>query len=505
MSTTDPAPQKPSRPRARGSSIAARLFLALGAPAAVVVVALGALAWRTTSQAVEDSLRRELASSVAVAAQTIRPDALRTLLREEEDSPSYRRVQARLRGIQRSTGSVRVIVIDDKETVRGSADSSVHIGDPAPRVSLDRVEIQRAMSGTAAVSVPFENDDGKRYMSAYALIPEPREEGALLVDEGKGAPLILAMEAPAAALDATDDVARRIAALVLLAAVVMLALALVVARTITGPLLRLAHETERLGRGDLKDPLALPSGNDEVAALGVTLEQMRKALVDRDAERQMMLAGIAHEVRNPLGGMELFSGLVEEGIAELPAEVPSAVRAELADQAGRVRKELRYLTDVVSSFLAFARDTPLVAEPVDVPALLEDVASLSRREGRARLVVDDGDAGTVEMDRGRIKQALLNLVENALAATPADGTVTIRARREHTPAGSKLVLEVTDTGKGMDEDTLARAWQPFFTTKEKGSGLGLPLVKKLARDHRGDAEIESVEGRGTTVRLTLPA
>lgn len=500
---------RPDPPEGRGTSIAGRLFVSVAVPAAVVVVLLGVLAWRTTRHAVEASLQRELASSVAVAASTIRPTALRVLLPEDEaHSRSYRGVVARLRGIQRSTGSIRVLVIDATEKVRASADPALHIGDPAPRVALDRVEIQRALAGTPSVSVPFSADDGKRYMAAYAVVPEQRDDPVAggLDDEGdersgqRGPPLLLAMEAPAAALDATDDVARTIAGLVGLAVFGVFSLALVVARAITRPLLRLADETRRLGRGELGEALVLPAGNDEVARLGRTLESMRKALVDRDAERQMMLAGIAHEVRNPLGGMELFTGLLEEGIAELPAEVPAGTKAELGDQAGRVRKELRYLTEVVSSFLAFARDTPLTREPVDVPALLEDVASLCRREGAAAVVVDGAGAGAADMDRARIKQALLNLVENALAATPPDGRVALSARRE----GGSLIIVVEDTGKGMDEETLARAWQPFFTTKEKGSGLGLPLVRKLARDHRGDAEVTSAVGQGTRVTLVIP-
>jgi two-component system sporulation sensor kinase B len=107
----------------------------------------------------------------------------------------------------------------------------------------------------------------------------------------------------------------------------------------------------------------------------------------------------------------------------------------------------------------------------------------------------------VEIDRNRIKQALLNLVENALAATPPDGAVTLAAER----VDGGIALTVSDTGKGMDADTVARAFTPFFTTKEKGSGLGLPLAKKLARDHGGDATVTSVVGAGTTVRIFVPA
>ena len=495
-----PGPRGPSR-------IALRLFLAVALPAAAVVIVLGVLAWRTTREAVEGSLKREMLASVAAAATSVSVRSAAQIIEGGKEESAYRRTVTRLKQIASFTGSSRVLVVDDKETVRADHEGRLRIGDPAPRLALDRVELAAALAGTPAVSEPFQSADGRRFLAAYAQLPAAQD--GLLDDDGGAKPpaLVLVLEAPAAALDATDATARQLAGLVLLAVVLVFALALVVARTITRPLSRLADETARLGRGDLKHELDLQaiggSRDDEVGRLARTLEAMRKALVDRDAERQMMLAGIAHEVRNPLGGMELFSGLLEEGIAELPEPVPPAARAELLDQAGRVRKELRYLTDVVNSFLAFARDTPLTREPVDVAALLDDVASLCRREDAARIEVSPPppNVGTVEMDRGRIKQALLNLVENALAATPEDGVVTLAATR----AAGIVEVRVVDTGRGMDPETLARAWTPFFTTKEKGSGLGLPLVRKLARDHGGEAEVRSAPGQGTTVTVRLPA
>jgi signal transduction histidine kinase len=488
----------PARPH---SSIVARLFLAVGVPTAFVVVALGALGWRTTRDAVEASLQRELGSVVAAAARTINPRTARAVLPEEQrDSRTYRRTVDKLRGLATSTGSLRVLLVDGGERVRADSDGALALGAPAPRVALDRFELQRALAGTPAVSVPFTGADGRRYLSAYALVPEAADaiddEPPLPVDER----LVLVMEAPAAALDATFAVARTLAVIVGVAVLVVLLLAVVVARTITRPLLSLSRSAEGLAAGRLGEALVVPTGDDEVARLGRTLEQMRTALVDRDAERQMMLAGIAHEVRNPLGGMELFTGLLEEGLAELPDDkVGAPVKQELVDQARRVKKELRYLTGVVNDFLAFARDTPPTREDVDVLALLRDVQSLCARDGAARVAVDDADAGVFPLDRNRIKQALLNLVENALAATPSSGTVTLSARR----ADGALVLAVVDDGRGIDVATQTKLFTPFFTTKEKGSGLGLALVRRLARDHGGDARLTSAVGQGTRVELTL--
>jgi len=104
------------------------------------------------------------------------------------------------------------------------------------------------------------------------------------------------------------------------------------------------------------------------------------------------------------------------------------------------------------------------------------------------------------LDRGRIKEALLNLVANAQQATVEDGTIEVSASLDD---DGDLVVEVKDTGSGMDAKQVERVFAPFFTTKEKGSGLGLPLVRKFVRDHGGDAVLTSALGEGTTVTLTL--
>jgi signal transduction histidine kinase len=480
------------------SSIALRLFIAVALPAAIVVVTLGVLAWRIAEDTVRESLVRELSADAKIAASTINPIGARLLQPgEEETSRTYKRLVTRLLAIQEATGSVRAMIVDADLHVRADGNGKLPIGSPAPRAVLDKLEIDATMhGGRTRVSIPFTGQNGKRYLAAYARIADPPGEDGAVTDSGP--PLVLALEAPAAALDATRALARKIVLLVLLAVAGVFVLAVVVARTITRPLERLAESAERLGTGALEEPLLAPRGTDEVARLGHTLEEMRGALVERDRERQMMLAGIAHEVRNPLGGMELFSGLVEEGIAELPS---SPAQTELAEQAGRVRKELRYLTEVVNGFLSFARDTTPSKEPVDVRELFHDVRSMTAGEGRARVIIDEGQAPLVaSMDRAKIKQALINLVANAQQATPENGTVTMRAREE----GAVVILEVADDGSGMSTAVARQVFTPFFTTKEKGSGLGLALVRKLARDHGGDATVTSAPDQGTVVALRLP-
>lgn len=487
------ADARPASPTGRGlRSIAARLFLATLLPSSLVVIALAAVASVTAKDALTASLMRHVRDVAGVAATQFDPEILSFLSPGSEDARTYVSQAKKLEDAARALDSARAFVIDDEGRVVVDGLRALPIGAEAPRAALDQSELARARAGERVLSIPFSSDDGRRFLRAYAPI---------VTKDGAPSRYVLALEARADLLDDVDTIARTLALAAILFVILTLIGSVVVARTITAPLLALADGAAKMGAGALDVPLPPPRGDDEVALLARTLEEMRQALLARDAERQMMLAGIAHEVRNPLGGMELFSGLLEEGIRDLPSDaaVPSSTKGELLDQTARVRRELRYLTGVVNDFLAFARDVPLHREPVVVKDLLDDVCSLTRKVGSADVVVECPADLTSSFDRGRVKQALLNLVENALQATPVDKQVTVRARKE----GDLLTLAVVDEGKGIDAATLARVFQPFFTTKEKGSGLGLPLVKKLAKDHGGDCVLTSEVGKGTTAALTL--
>lgn len=498
----------------RRSSITARLFLAVGLPASLLVVVLVVLTWFGARGAVLESLERELKATAAMGASRLNPDSARFLMAGDTETRTYKNLVRRLGVIQRITGSVRVVLLAEDELVRADGEGVLPIFVPAPRVALDRKEFQEALAGQPSVSVPFKSEDGRRFLAVYAKVPErDKKAGANSLDQAPLA-MVLALEAPADALEATDQLATYLAVLCLIFIGLVFGLAFVVARTITFPLLDLAKDAGRLAEGELTEPLSIPNGRDEVNFLAETLESMRVALSERDTERQMMLAGIAHEVRNPLGGMELFSGLLEESLQALPSRLESPasgaephddlspeLREELLSHVARVRKELRYLTGVVNDFLKYARETHIQREEVKIRGLLEDVKSLSHRNvDQAPMQIDmNAEEIVFPLDAVRIKEALLNLVSNALNATPPHGQVTLRAFLQD----EGLCLEVEDTGEGMSPEIVAKVFTPFFTTREKGSGLGLPLVQKFARDHQGHAEIRSELGKGTTISLVL--
>lgn len=499
-------------------SLSFRIASAIVVAALLTALAVGLSAWRIVTEAADTSLARELKAEADVVASTINPLTLPALNSGDEETRTYGRIKTKLETLALATHSKRITIIGQDQKVRVDSTGMLPIMSDAPRLALDRFEFSRALQGETAVSIPFVGDDGKRYLAAYAKLPEPTDE--IFTDQPKQN-YILAIEAPTPLLDAKTHVLSATLVAIALATTAAVVLSYFISRTVTAPLLALADDAAILATGNLQHQIRIPKNNDEIALLGHTIDNMRQALGTRDVERQMMLAGIAHEIRNPLGGMELFSGLLEESIDEIDPQIPVNMvqKRELLEQTQRVRRELKYLTQVVNDFLAFARDTPIHAESFHVGELVEEVASLCSKVGFAELQIQIPDAastspaGCVHGDRNKIKQSLINLVENAIRATPPDGEIFISVQfisvqmlDENNQSINPTMCKITvkDTGKGMSDEVLAQAFTPFFTTEEKGSGLGLPLVRKIVRDHGGDVILQSQLGKGTSAILTLP-
>ena len=205
----------------------------------------------------------------------------------------------------------------------------------------------------------------------------------------------------------------------------------------------------------------------------------------------MLLAGIAHEVRNPLGALDLFTGLLSEELSGRPE----------AAHVERLRSELAALDKVVGEFLDFARVRPEQREEVDLLAVAAEVMELCAPLAAAREVsVQAAGSGVAPADREQLRRAFLNLARNAVEAAPAHSEVLIWVR-----GGSHgATLEVSDRGPGLSAAARGNLFRPFFTTKERGTGLGLALAKKVAEAHGGSLELAPREGGGTVARLKLP-
>jgi signal transduction histidine kinase len=168
-----------------------------------------------------------------------------------------------------------------------------------------------------------------------------------------------------------------------------------------------------------------------------------------------------------------------------------------------IATEIRRLDEVVQGFLKFARPEDLKLQPVVLAALFDEIAPIIRPEAdrnRVVLAVDCDSSSIVNGDPAMLRQAFLNLALNACQAMPDGGTLRIQAKL----AGRQVQVLVSDTGTGILPEHLDKIFDLYFTTKPKGSGIGLSMVYRIVQMHDGEIEIESTPGKGTTFRILLP-
>jgi signal transduction histidine kinase len=302
----------------------------------------------------------------------------------------------------------------------------------------------------------------------------------------------------------------------------------------------------RLGRGEFGVTLDLPKG-DEFGDLGSFFNEISAQLsADRSNPGQhnrdqvlqalkysrklvalgRLTTGVAHEVKNPLNAMTIHLELLrqkltadagrprrpaatllqEEGggaavaAAEPPVDLSGALR-----HAAVIGDEIKRLDQVLQGFMKFTRPEELKMQAVEVRELIAEVSQLVEAEARktgVRIVVEcPADVPPINVDSAMMRQALLNLAINACQAMPDGGTLRIASARAR---DGRVLITVSDTGVGIKPEDLNRIFDLYFTTKERGSGIGLSLVYRIIQMHDGEVEVESAPGRGTTFKLVLP-
>jgi two-component system, NtrC family, nitrogen regulation sensor histidine kinase NtrY len=290
--------------------------------------------------------------------------------------------------------------------------------------------------------------------------------------------------------------------------VVAALLAQSIARRISDPIRDLTRATRRVAEGDLEARVSTES-RDELRDLVDSFNQMAGDLHRQraDLERSNRLAAwaemarqVAHEVKNPLTPIQLSA----EHLRRVFGDPAVDFRATLEACTDTILKQVRSLRRIVTEFTAFARPPAPAHEPQDIADIVSQAVAPYRAvlPPGVRLGLDlPPGLPTVQGDRRLLERAVLNLVENALQAVGDKGTIDVRTRA----VDGRLEVEVEDSGPGLPADVRDRIFEPFFSTKTGGSGLGLALVKKTAQDHGGGVRLESPAGGRTRAVLWLPA
>jgi two-component system, NtrC family, sensor kinase len=305
-------------------------------------------------------------------------------------------------------------------------------------------------------------------------------------------------------------------------------------RLVVQPVARLRDGVNRVSEGDLDHQVPVRQA-DEIGVLQASFNRMGHALAESRAERNALLeslecqvaqrtatlekaqahlirserlsslgelaASIAHEINNPLAGILVTSKLLIRTIEDAsdPGQAQSLRLLKL------VQRETERCSAIVRNLLGFARVRPLALAQVDVNAALEEALFLAANQFTLQNIATERELGelpAVTADFGELRQAFANVVLNAGDAMPNGGTLRVRSRL--VSGADEVCVEVADTGVGIPADQLAKVFDPFYTRKAAGTGLGLSVVYGIVEHHHGRVSIESEVGAGTTVTFWLP-
>jgi two-component system, sporulation sensor kinase E len=258
------------------------------------------------------------------------------------------------------------------------------------------------------------------------------------------------------------------------------------------------------GGGPGSSTLATEGQVGHVMILRDITESRRTAQQTIESERlnalTLLAAGVAHEIGNPLNSLHIHLQLMERKAQELKHNA----KTELQQSIDVARSEVRRLDSIVTQFLRAIRPSQPRLHPENVNVIVEEAVRFFMPEIQDRdMVVEQelrADLPLLQLDREQMKQAFYNVIKNSLEAMKRHGTLHIRTDLDD----KHVIVSFTDTGSGMSAENLSRVFEPYFTTKPSGSGLGLLIVRRIVREHGGELSIESTQGKGLTLAIRLP-
>jgi two-component system nitrogen regulation sensor histidine kinase NtrY len=319
-----------------------------------------------------------------------------------------------------------------------------------------------------------------------------------------------------------DELDRRVLFLAVLFSLIGGGLGYLMAEGIADPVNRLTRATRRIARGDLDARIAATSA-DELGRLVRDFNQMAADLQRQRSELERtqrleawadMARQVAHDIKNPLTPIQLSA----EHALRVNIDRGQPLSPVLDECVTAILSQVRLLRSIASEFSSFASSPTPRPEPTSLPALIDEVVAPYRAGLGDRIAIEVRAADnlpTVSIDRSLFARALTNIIENALYAMPGRGTLTMTVRgvRAATPPDAptppgvqrEVEVEIVDTGVGMDDEAVAKMFQPYFSTKATGTGLGLTIAKRNVELNGGTILVTSERGTGTTVTLTIPA
>ncbi len=425
-------------------------------------------------------LGKNLEAMAKAIALEIDPNFLAYLQPGDENSRTYQNLLNSFQRFQSATDVTRIYLFGKDLRSIADSDTLVSIGQDYVQLKFNQQEVAAVFSGLTASSILFEGMDGILYKTGFASI---KSNGEIIAG--------IAVEGSAEMLNVVKTIQKNLIWLGIVIVLGGIIIGSIFANRITNPLKRLESAAAAISGGALNHQIP-EFGRDEVGFLAKTMEEMRQNILERDKRQQAMLAGVAHEIRNPLGGIELFAGLLASEIKE----------DDLKNYAQKILKEVQNLKTIIQSFLDYAKPAPADRAKCEIKsAWNEAVSLLSGDLTNIQLQFNQDDSNLFAYaDPQHLKQVFLNLIKNSIEAMPKGGTIFVNIFSQ----SDRIKILYSDSGAGIPADLAEKIFEPFFTTREKGTGLGLAIIKNLIVENGGSIQYITSDKIGVRFEIDLP-
>jgi len=339
---------------------------------------------------------------------------------------------------------------------------------------LYRDEIFGIKPGSSSTTLPFKGDDGQWYLLSFFRMNDN---------------FWLAVRESVHRLERVEDFSKIFWLIGIGGTLITIITGWFLSSSITQPLDKLVSFSNQIGKGNFN--ISAPQNlKGEIKVLADAMGKMRGDLAKNQKEKENMLAQIAHEIRNPLGGIELLTNLTKEDLAK------GKVKEEYLN---KILSEINGLKSLITSYLNYSRPTlpaPSLTNISEVVAEVKNIFQNEMNKKNIKLKLNI-ELNKIWFDSSHLRQVIMNLLSNSLEAITVNGEIFICAFTKE----NKNYISISDNGVGITEENMNHIFDPFYTTKKEGTGLGLAICKKLCAENNSQLSVESQVGKGTTFTI----
>lgn len=354
------------------------------------------------------------------------------------------------------------------------SNKNVKKGKEETQLFLYRDEIFGIRPGSSSVTLPFKGDDAQWYLLSFFRMNDN---------------FWLAVRESAQRLERVEDFSRIFWLIGIGGTLMTIITGWFLSRSITQPLDKLVSFSNQIGKGNFN--ISVPQKlKGEIKVLADAMEKMRGDLSKNQKEKESMLAQIAHEIRNPLGGIELLTNLTKEDLTK------GKVKEEYLN---KILSEINGLKSLISSYLNYSRPSSPASSLTNISEVVSEVKNifqneLNKKNVKLKLNIE---LTNIWFDSSHLRQVIMNLLSNSLEAIDINGEIIIHSFTKE----NKNYISIRDNGVGITEENMNHIFDPFYTTKKEGTGLGLAICKNLCVENNSQLLMESVIGKGTTFTI----